>query len=188
MKKELIYLYKKNKSIIESKISAFKSLPEKDYFKEFMFCILTPQSNAKKCWDAVEKLENISLKDTKKVEEILKKRTRFYKTKAARLSKSQEAFNQIFSILNNANRISLRNKIQELVNGYGLKEAGHFLRNIGKSDNQIAILDRHILRNLENLQIVEMPKSMNKRSYLELEQKFLKFSKEIGIPIDHLDI
>jgi len=188
MKKELIYLYKKNKSIIESKISAFKSLPEKDYFKEFMFCLLTPQSNAKKCWDAVEKLENISLKDTKKVEEILKKRTRFYKTKAARLSKSQEAFNQIFSILNNANRISLRNKIQELVNGYGLKEAGHFLRNIGKSDNQIAILDRHILRNLENLQIVSPSPKLTKKTYLEIEQKFLKFAKDVSIPIDHLDL
>ena len=188
MKKDLISLYKNDKSIIESKISDFKSLPEKDYFKEFMFCLLTPQSNAKKCWDAVEKLENISLKETKKIEEILKTRTRFYKTKAVRLSKAQEAFNQILPILNNTNRISLRNKIQELVNGYGLKEAGHFLRNIGKSDNQIAILDRHILRNLESIQVIEMPKSMNKRSYLELEQKFLKFSKEIGIPIDHLDI
>ena len=188
MKKDLISLYKNDKSIIESKISDFKSLPEKDYFKEFMFCLLTPQSNAKKCWDAVEKLENINLKNTKKIEEILKTRTRFYKTKAVRLSKAQEAFNQILPILNNTNRISLRNKIQELVNGYGLKEAGHFLRNIGKSDNQIAILDRHILRNLESIQVIEMPKSMNKRSYLELEQKFLKFSKEIGIPIDHLDI
>ena len=188
MKKDLISLYKNDKSIIESKISDFKSLPEKDYFKEFMFCLLTPQSNAKKCWDAVEKLENIGLKDTKKVEEILKKRTRFYKTKAARLSKSQEAFNQIFSILNNANRISLRNKIQELVNGYGLKEAGHFLRNIGKSDNQIAILDRHILRNLENLQIVSPSPKLTKKTYLEIEQKFLKFAKDVSIPIDHLDL
>ena len=57
-------------------------------------------------------------------------------------------------LINNA----LRNFIAENVKGYGLKEASHFLRNIGKSDNQIAILDRHILRNLKALDIIEEEK------------------------------
>ena len=68
------------------------------------------------------------------------------------------------------------------VNGYGLKEASHFLRNIGKSNNKIAILDRHILRNLKE------DKIKNHKHYLEVEQKFLDYASSESIPPDELDL
>lgn len=70
----------------------------------------------------------------------------------------------------------------------GYKEASHFLRNIGKGQD-LAILDRHILKNLKLLNVIEkIPDSMPPKKYLELEQTMREFSKEIGIPLDHLDI
>ena len=64
----------------------------------------------------------------------------------------------------------------------GLKEASHFLRNIGKSNNQIAILDRHILRNLR----VEGVKS--RKDYFEIEKMFLKRASDEGVTADELDL
>ena len=70
----------------------------------------------------------------------------------------------------------------------GYKEASHFLRNIGLGKD-LAILDRHILRNLQNLGVInEIPKTLSKNKYLEIEEKMRVFSKNIGIPLDHLDL
>ena len=57
------------------------------------------------------------------------------------------------------------------VKGMGYKEASHFLRNIGKGEN-LAILDRHILKNLLLLGVIEkIPSSISKRRYYEIEKK-----------------
>ncbi|MFW5800234.1 MAG: DNA lyase, partial [Spirochaetota bacterium] len=73
------------------------------------------------------------------------------------------------------------------IKGYGYKEASHFLRNIGFGDN-IAILDRHIYKNLKLLNVIdEIPKSASPKKYIEIEQKMREFSKEINIPMAHLD-
>ena len=65
---------------------------------------------------------------------------------------------------------------------------GHFLRNIGLGE-KIAILDRHILRNLVLLGVVEeMPESLSRSKYLQIEKDLLEFSKHIGIPPAHLDL
>jgi thermostable 8-oxoguanine DNA glycosylase len=69
-----------------------------------------------------------------------------------------------------------------------MKEASHFLRNIGKSGNQIVILDRHILRNLEEYGIIQDARIRSRNDYLEKEEKYLKFAKEISIPSDELDL
>lgn len=52
------------------------------------------------------------------------------------------------------------------------KEASHFLRNVGFGEN-IAILDRHILRNLVKLEVIdELPKTLTPKLYLEIEEKW----------------
>ena len=62
------------------------------------------------------------------------------------------------------------------------------MRNIGFGDD-IAILDRHILKHLvRNGVIPEVPKSLTEKKYLEIESKMKHFSKEVGIPMAHLDL
>ena len=68
-----------------------------------------------------------------------------------------------------------------------MKEASHFLRNIGKGEN-LAILDRHVLKNLIRLQVIDYPKTLSKRVYLEIEDKMKDFSNKVSIPLAHLDL
>ena len=69
-----------------------------------------------------------------------------------------------------------------------IKESSHFLRNIGLGED-LAILDRHILRKLLKANVIEkMPGSMSEKRYLEIEGRMRRFANEIGIPLSHLDI
>ena len=80
-----------------------------------------------------------------------------------------------------------RDKIKELVNGFGYKEAGHFMRNIGYTG--LAILDRHILKNLINAGVFEeIPKINTAKEYHKVESLFLDFANKINIPIDEIDL
>jgi len=73
------------------------------------------------------------------------------------------------------------------VKGIGLKEASHFLRNIGLGGD-IAILDRHILKNLARLGVIQsVPPTLTSRRYLEIESSMKEFARSTGIPMDHLD-
>jgi N-glycosylase/DNA lyase len=84
--------------------------------------------------------------------------------------------------------VSAREWLVENVLGLGYKEASHFLRNIGQGED-LAILDRHILKNLHLLGVIgEVPKSLSKRTYLGIEKKMRDFSKRARIPMDHLDL
>lgn len=189
MKKELFLSYEKDKQSIKKRLSEFKSLPEEKYFDEYIFCLLTPQSNAKKCWEAVEQLKNLKDWDENSIKNILKTKTRFHNNKAKYVLQSKNNWKLICNLLKKEKDIKeLRNAIAEKTKGYGLKEASHFLRNIGKSNNEIAILDRHILNILKENNVINASKIKNKSDYLKIEQKFLDFSRNANIPIDDLDL
>lgn len=73
------------------------------------------------------------------------------------------------------------------IKGLGYKEASHFLRNIGFKG--YAILDKHVLRCLFDLGIIEQPKPPTTRTrYLEFESKLKAFAHAIGIDFDELDL
>lgn len=173
---------------IKSKLASFKSLSEKQQFKEFQFCLLTPQSNAQRCWQAVEEISKLKKPTETQIRKILSTKTRFHNTKAKRILRSEKTFNEIKPLLKNKNSLELRNFLADKVNGYGLKESSHFLRNIGLSNNEIAILDRHILRNLKALNLIQDEKIKNKKHYLEIEQIFLAHADRMRIPADELDL
>jgi len=82
----------------------------------------------------------------------------------------------------------IRSLLVDRVTGLGMKEATHFLRNIGRNDG-LTILDRHIMRALQKLGVVRrIPQSLTRKGYLALENKFVRFSEEIGISVDELDL
>jgi len=172
---------------IKQRLKQFKSLTKEQKFKEFQFCLLTPQSNAQRCWQAVEEISKIKNPTEKQISEILSTKTRFHNTKAKRIIRAKVTFNNVWPKIRAggwapSKIIDLRSHLAKQVNGYGLKETSHFLRNIGLSNNQIAILDRHILRNLKEEKI-KSPKH-----YLKIEQKFLSIAKSKKIPADELDL
>ena len=69
------------------------------------------------------------------------------------------------------NSFAARDWLVNEVKGYGFKEASHFLRNIGLGED-LAILDRHILKNLARVGVIdEVPSSMTEKNYKEIEEK-----------------
>ena len=53
----------------------------------------------------------------------------------------------------------------------------------------MAILDVHILKNLRVFGIIdEIPKSLTKKRYLELEEKMKIFANQLCITLDELDL
>ncbi len=184
---ELKNLHKKYQEDIQKRLLEFQQLPEQDWIYELLFCILTPQSSGKRCWEAIEELKRSQFQD---IEAVLARKTRFHKTKAKNLQQAKEKWPKIQQQVHTSeNPYLLREYLFKNVKGLGMKESSHFIRNIGKNNNTLAILDRHILGNLARYSIIKNPKiNLTKSSYLKIEQKFLKFSQEISIPIDHLDL
>lgn len=190
-KRALFSAYKEKNNEITKRLEEFKNLPEKDYIHELIFCLLTPQSQAKKCWEAVVQLQKIGDKK-QTVSSCLSTKTRFHNNKTKYVLGARKRWEkikeEIDKELKKGEIIELRNWLADNVLGLGMKEASHFLRNIGKSQNQIAILDRHILKNLKSLKVIKAIPSLNKKNYLKIEDKFKAFAKKIKIPIDHLDL
>jgi N-glycosylase/DNA lyase len=91
-------------------------------------------------------------------------------------------------ILSFDDAFELREWLVENILGIGMKEASHFLRNVGLGKD-FAILDRHILKNLREYDVInEIPKSITKKVYIDIEDKMREFSKLINIPMDELDL
>ena len=178
--------YKKKKGEIKNKLKEFEN--NKDYFYEMCFCLLTPQSSAKKSWDCVKKLKKANFKNKRIQPNKHIKEIRFYNNKSNYLKKLKKNYSFILKdIKKNPYSKQLRYFLVKNVKGYGYKEASHFLRNIGHKN--VSILDRHILKNLKKYKVIkEIPKNLTPKKYCEIEDKFLKFSKKTKIPLDHLDL
>ncbi len=73
------------------------------------------------------------------------------------------------------------------IKGIGYKEASHYLRNIGYRG--YAILDKHILRSLHELRVIDHAKPpTNRRQYLAIEAVMKEFATAIEIDFDELDL
>lgn len=202
---ELLEKYQQKRVAIENRLADFKAVWNEDdnfIFGELCFCLLTPQSRAKTCWRAVSKLKENGLLYNGNEQQIKAwlAGVRFYNEKASHVIKSRELFS-------NNGKIAVKEKIDQFrnlkgeidakqarewlvksVKGFGYKEASHFLRNVGFYED-VAILDRHILKNLLKYgAIEEIPKSLTPKKYLEIEEKMKQFAEQSRIPFAHLDL
>jgi N-glycosylase/DNA lyase len=196
---ELRALYAERKEAIKARLADFRKVmqwDEPEVFAELAFCLLTPQSSAKVCWDAVTRLKQQSLlmKGDASAFEPHLSQVRFGDSKARYIVEARKMFTrdgrlQLKEQLSSFyNLFELRKWLVDNVKGLGYKEASHFLRNIGLGE-EFAILDRHILRNLNRLGVIpEIPGSITKKRYLEMEEKLRRFAGEIGIPMADLDL
>jgi len=196
--KEILDLYKRIKPEIVKRISDFRNIwkdaDNNFLFTELAFCLFTPQSSARQCWKAVNILIEKDLLFTGKWEEISNEINivRFRNNKAKYLIEARSKFccsdmglRECLDL--NADQFDKRNWLVKNVKGMGFKEASHFMRNIGIGD-KLAILDRHILKNMKLLGIIEsIPESITEKVYISLEKKLSEYSKSSCIPMEHLD-
>lgn len=177
---------------IRHRLEEFSRVPPSDYFYELVYCLLTPQSSAVNAAKAVDLLKSSDFFTTGADPEPLLHREdfyiRFHKTKALHLIAARAYFADVAARLaGEPSGEALREWLVVNVKGLGWKEASHFLRNIGYKD--LAILDRHILRNLYRLRVIRrLPKALTPHRYKIIEEKFRTFAATIGIPLDELDL
>jgi N-glycosylase/DNA lyase len=197
---EIQNIFHSKRQEIELRLNEFwkiwKKGTKKEIFAELVFCILTPQASGKACWSAVENMIRKRVLFTGDRGQIVKelRSARFIQKKSAYIVEAREKFLC-------DNRVSLKSVISKIGDGYkarewlvqnikgiGYKEASHFLRNIGFEQN-LAILDRHIIKNLQFVGVIkEIPGSLSRGRYFEIEKRMMEFSKTLQIPMSYLDL
>ena len=186
-------VYHGRKNAIRMRLHDFSRIKPHEYFYELLFCILTPQSSAKNADIVIQKLkgDNFLEKGFDPTPYLRDRRhyIRFHNVKGKRLLDIRSIYPQLHPILlhKRDDITHLRTNVMHMIPGLGLKESSHFLRNIGITG--LAILDRHVLKHLKALKIIgRIPKSLTPRKYFIIEQKWLKYSNEVGISMDELDL
>jgi N-glycosylase/DNA lyase len=190
---ELLSLHRERRKAIRRRLDEFRQVSHGEYFYELLYCLLTPQTSAENAERVVNRLrDNLFHAEPLDPEPFLADRRsyiRFHRTKAKHLLAAKEQFEQIlYAVTNGSSAVEVREWLVRNVKGLGYKEATHFLRNIGRNEG-LAILDRHILRNLKRFGVIRaIPTSLTRKKYLLIERRFGNFSTRIGIPIDELDL
>jgi N-glycosylase/DNA lyase len=178
---------------IRARLEDFRRTPESGYAYEMFYCLLTPQSSARNAGAVVDLLRERDFAtepfDAVRLLRSGKHYIRFHKTKAARLIEAAKKYHLVRDRLRVGDPApEVRSWLVRMVDGFGMKEATHFLRNIGRNGG-LAILDRHILRNLVRAKVIpDIPASLTERKYMEIERAFMTFSGRVGIPLDELDL
>lgn len=189
---ELLASHRQQRETIRQRLGEFAAVPKEAYFYELVYCLLTPQSSAVNAARAVEVLKAADLygSDIEPAALLHQKSfyIRFHNTKGRHLLLAKQQFGEIMTHLSNgAAGSEVRDWLVRNVKGLGWKEAAHFLRNIGHRN--LAILDRHILKNLKYHAVIRIiPTTLTQKRYMKIEQRFLKFSSATGIPMDELDL
>ena len=198
--KNLYRLWLGVREAIDKRLGEFRQLAQsaddETLFWECAFCLLTPQSKAQVCWEAVKRVRAIKIFhgiDSAILAGAIHP-VRFKHNKARYVIAAWELFREDASfhvrkiIESCGSPFLMREWLVKNVTGLGYKEAGHFLRNIGFSTD-LAILDRHILKNLKQLDVIpEVPGSLPRLRYLDVEMKMRRFARAVGIPMAHLDL
>jgi len=191
-KQQILPFYSGKKKDIRNRLKEFSHIDSSEYFYELIYCLLTPQSSAVHASRTIEILKRENFRETEiNPEPILAKKEsyiRFHHTKSMHLLAAKHNYHKIESELNKKKTgEEHRAWLVQNVKGLGWKESSHFLRNVGYRN--LAILDRHILRNLVRCGVLSMvPKALTAGKYLEIEEKFRNFATEIDIPMDELDL
>lgn len=176
---ELFEHYKKNKKIISERLQEFaRQKDEKELFLELCFCLLAANTSSRMASRVMDQVGDVIFTGTEKEirDKLHSLHCRFYRMRSQYISLARDV------PLNPDREYLVKN-----IKGFGYKESSHFLRNTGHKGH--AILDKHILRSLVEFHVIpEIPTSLNKQRYLEIEEKMKAWSKKIGIPMDELDL
>ncbi len=212
MFEELQELKEKIKPYVDRRLSEFKELGrtgkttfdfrpfanysyEADIFSELCFCLLTANSSALmgiklQSLMGIDGFRSMSLEELEKT--ISSAGHRFARQRAERIVKAREKFERVMELLSGSKEgKAIRDLLSDTcskykVEGFGLKEASHFLRNVGFED--VAIVDRHIFRYLKEKGLLPDYKTITRRIYLEAERKLEEICQELGMSQGELDL
>lgn len=198
--KEMLNAIEKNRKGVIGKyvksrldeFSSFKDKPTNEWFSELCFCLLTANSKAKTAIAIQKEMKSkgfIEYPEKNVRDCIIKNKHRFHNNKAKYIVCAREHIDikeKIQAIVRKDGQIGARLWLKKNVKGLGMKEASHFLRNVGYFD--LSILDRHILKVMHNSGMIdEIPKPISEKKYVEIEKKFLDLAKKMRMSAAELD-
>lgn len=174
----------------------WKSGTDERLWEEMVFCFFTGGCSAKMGLRSIEAVRPLLLEGThSELMNALVGVHRYPRARAGYIVASREFLLEHCAL-------HLRKKLQSFddhlerrdwlvrekrIKGLGYKEASHFLRNIGLKG--YAILDKHVLRSLAELKIIDDPKPPNTRSkYLRVENHLKNLAERAEIDFDELDL
>jgi N-glycosylase/DNA lyase len=199
---ELRNIYASRNRLIDEKLKAFRRIWEQGgdecIFEELCYCLCTSREKAANALKAVAALKekNLLLKGgAEKVAVVLKKSgIALYPQKAEKIILNRKIFypgtkekihRQFLSL---SSIFEARKELADQIPGIGLKEASHFLRNIGFG-SETCILDTHVINQLLEYGVIpEKPKTLTRKRYYAIEAAMIHFAGKEGIPLDALDL
>jgi N-glycosylase/DNA lyase len=198
---ELQRTYLEKRPAIRARLSEFEAVivegNDERLFEELVYCIFTAGASARMGLNSVERVRGRLLKaGHRQLNRMLTGAHRYPNARSGYVVHTRD-------FLRGDCGLRLRERLNSFgddaearrdyfaknpgVKGIGYKEASHYLRNIGYFG--YAILDKHILRTLNELGVIESPNPPGtKKKYLAVEDRMRKFASDIRINFDELDL
>lgn len=180
------------KQTIDNRIREFKELgkkPSNEIFNELCFCILTANFNAERSIKMQNELSSgfCDLSEQRLIENLKALGHRFPKTRGKYIVEARKHKGSLKDRIKSFKQEpELRDWFVKNVKGIGYKEASHFLRNIGFMN--LAIVDFHIVDVLVKHGLIERPKTLTPKKYLEIEDVLKSIARKTNLTLAELDL
>lgn len=192
--------YKEKRKLIRYRLGEFRNTFEKGddvrIFEELAFCIFAAGASARMAVKSVESVKGVlMIAGSQELSRRLKGVHRFPNSRANYVLHTREWLRKDYDFRLKDLILYLNGPVKRRdffanyrgIKGIGYKEASHFLRNIGFGG--YAILDKHILRSLHELELIDDPRPPTTRSnYMRIEMKLKKLAALLEIDFDELDL
>ncbi len=193
--------YREKQSAIRARLDEFAEInrirDDARLFEELCYCIFTAGASARMGLNSIERIRRYLLSGGhRRLENLLVGAHRYPHARSGYIVHTRK-------YLKRECNLRLKEKLDSFgsdaearrdffarnpgIKGIGYKEASHYLRNIGYCG--YAILDKHILRTLHELGLIDSPNPPStKKKYLAVEEQMRKFAADIRINFDELDL
>ena len=192
--------YSERSGEIRAKLSEFEGVwraeSDERLWEEMVFCFFTGGCSARMGLRSVEAVRHLLLSGNQaELAHALRGKHRYPNARSGYIVASRDFLQEHCDLKLRRKLESFENHLErrdwlvkeKRIKGLAYKEASHFLRNIGLKG--YAILDKHILRSLAELKIIDDPKPPNTRAkYLAIEEKLKDLARATEIGFDELDL
>lgn len=197
---KIVATHSARRSDIQARLAEFRSVWQEQsdarLWEEMVFCIFTAGASARMGLRSVEAIRHLLAEGTEReLAEALKSRHRYPNSRSGYIVVTREFLREDCGLRLGERLESFRDPLarrdwlarERRIKGLGYKEASHFLRNVGFRG--YAILDKHILRSLAEVGVIESPVPPATRArYLETEERLKRFAHDVRIDFDELDL
>ena len=177
------------KKLVDNRLKELEELGKNKntVFKELCFCLLTANYSAEG-GIKIQKCINegfFTLSEEELTGELKKLGHRFPAARSKYIVEARKHCEPLSFLTKTMKDTALREWLVKNVKGLGYKEASHFLRNIGYKN--LAIIDFHIIDALVKGDVIERPKTLTPKRYLEIERKLQEIAEKTNLSLAELD-